>query len=139
MLFHGLYLIIVCTSALLGNICIWIIICKSKELRTITNVFILVLTTADLLVAAANMPVTIITIFSGEWILSEQACVIFGYSNMITLVFSVMSLCNISFNRYLMVCRSIYFKTVYTKRNAILIISGNYSVITLNGHLVSST
>ena len=129
MLFHGIYLIIVCTSAMLGNTCIWIIICKSKELRTITNVFILVLTTADLLVAAANMPVTILTIFSDEWILSEQSCVIFGYSNMLTLVLSVLSLCNISINRYLMVCKSVYFKTVYTKRNAILIMSGNYSVL----------
>ena len=129
MLFHGIYLIIVCTSAMLGNTCMWIIICKSKELRTITNAFILVLTTADLLVAAANMPVTILTIFSDEWILSEQACVIFGYSNMLTLVLSVLSLCNISINRYLMVCKSVYFKTVYTKRNAILIMSGNYSVL----------
>ena len=129
MLFHGIYLIIVCTSAMLGNTCIWIIICKSKELRTITNAFILVLTTADLLVAAANMPVTILTIFSDEWILSEQSCVIFGYSNMLTLVLSVLSLCNISINRYLMVCKSVYFKTVYTKRNAILIMSGNYSVL----------
>ena len=129
MLFHGIYLIIVCTSAMLGNTCIWIIICKSKELRTITNVFILVLTTADLLVAAANMPVTILTIFSDEWILSEQSCVIFGYSNMLTLVLSVLSLCNISINRYLMVCKYVYFKTVYTKRNAILIMSGNYSVL----------
>ena len=129
MLFHGIYLIIVCTSAMLGNTCIWIIICKSKELRTITNVFILVLTTADLLVAAANMPVTILTIFADEWILSEQSCVIFGYSNMLTLVLSVLSLCNISINRYLMVCKSVYFKTVYTKRNAILIMSGNYSVL----------
>ena len=129
MLFHGIYLIMVCTIAMLGNTCIWIIICKSKELRTTTNAFILVLTTADLLVAAANMPVTILTIFSDEWILSDQSCVIFGYSNMLTLVLSVLSLCNISINRYLMVCKSVYFKTVYTKRNAILIMSGNYSVL----------
>ena len=129
MLFHGIYLIMVCTIAMLGNTCIWIIICKSKELRTTTNAFILVLTTADLLVAAANMPVTILTIFSDEWILSDQSCVIFGYSNMLTLVLSVLSLCNISINRYLMVCKSVYFKTVYTKRNAILIMSGNYSIL----------
>jgi len=129
MYFEGLFLTIVCISAMIGNVCMWIIICKSKELRTSTNAFILGLTTADLLVAAANMPVTILTIFSDEWILSEQACVIFGYSNMLTLVLSVLSLCNISINRYLMVCKSVYFKTVYTKRNAILIMSGNYSVL----------
>ena len=128
MYFEGLFLIIVCISAMIGNVCMWIIICKSKELRTSTNVFILGLTTADLLVAAANMPVTILTIFSGEWILSEQLCVIFGYSSMITLVLSVMSLCNISINRYVMVCKPIYFKRVYRKRNASLMILCKYEI-----------
>ena len=128
MYFEGFFLITVCISAMIGNICMWIIICKSKELRTSTNAFILGLTTADLLVAAANMPVTILTIFSSEWILSEQSCVIFGYFNMITLVLSVMSLCNISINRYVMVCRPIYFKTVYTKRNASLMILCKYEI-----------
>lgn len=128
MYFEGIFLIIVCISAMIGNVCMWIIICKSKELRTSTNAFILGLTTADLLVAAANMPVTIITIFSHEWILTEQSCVIFGYFNMITLVLSVMSLCNISINRYVMVCRSIHFKTVYTKRNASLMILCKYEI-----------
>lgn len=128
MYFEGLFLIIVCISAMIGNVCMWIIICKSKELRTSTNAFILGLTTADLLVAAANMPVTILTIFSGEWILSEQLCVIFGYSSMITLVLSVMSLCNISINRYVMVCKPIYFKRVYRKRNASLMILCKYEI-----------
>ena len=128
MYFEEFFLITVCISAMIGNICMWIIICKSKELRTSTNAFILGLTTADLLVAAANMPVTILTIFSSEWILSEQSCVIFGYFNMITLVLSVMSLCNISINRYVMVCRPIYFKTVYTKRNASLMILCKYEI-----------
>lgn len=124
MYFEGIFLTIIGTSALIGNMCMWHIICKSKELRTVTNAFILGLTTADLLVVAVNMPVTILTIFAGDTILSDQECVVFGYINMLTLVLSVMSLCNISINRYIMVCKPIYFKTVYTRRNATIMLSG---------------
>ncbi|CAC5405342.1 unnamed protein product [Mytilus coruscus] len=47
---------------------------------------------------------------------------------MLTLVLSVMSLCNISINRYIMVCKPFYFKTIYTKRNAVIMICSCVSV-----------
>ncbi|XP_052286629.1 octopamine receptor-like [Dreissena polymorpha] len=43
---------------------------------------------------------------------------------MITLVTSVMSLCNISINRYVMVCYPQKFKDIYTVRNSVLMILG---------------
>jgi len=122
---EGFILICVCVLSVVGNTCMWIIICRSRELRTITNIFILSLTVADLMVSVINMPVTVVTLFcGGEWPLSEGACKLFGFLNMLTLVGSVMSLCNISINRYVMVCKPIYFKRIYTRRNAAIMISG---------------
>lgn len=126
MYFEGVFLTLICIGAFIGNLSIWIIICKSKDLRTVTNAFILSLTTADLLVAFINMPVTILTIFFGDWIMEDKECIIFGFINMFTLVLSVMSLCNISINRYIMVCKPIHFKTIYTKRNACIMICSKY-------------
>lgn len=120
MYFEGIFLMCLCLTALIGNVCMWIIICKDKSLRTVTNAFILCLTTADLLVAMVNMPVTSYTMLVGEWRLHESACQVFGYINMFTLVLSVLSLCNISINRYIMVCRPMHFKAIYTKRNAVM-------------------
>lgn len=77
-----------------------------------------------LMVSIINMPVTILTIFRGQWIFSETACTALGFINMLTLVTSVLSLCNISINRYIMVCKPTKFKDVYTKRNAIIMIAG---------------
>ncbi|XP_033763657.1 alpha-1D adrenergic receptor-like [Pecten maximus] len=121
---EGVILSIICLLAIGGNTCIWVIICRSKELRTMTNYFILGLTTADWLVSVLNMPVTVFTLFlGGDWPLSEGACVMFGFLNMLTLVTSVLSLCNISINRYVMVCKPIYFRKIYTKRNTALMIT----------------
>lgn len=121
---EGVILNIICLFAIGGNTCIWIIICRSKELHTMTNFFILGLTTADWLVSVFNMPVTVFTLYlGGDWPLSMDACVMFGFLNMLTLVTSVLSLCNISINRYIMVCKPIYFRKIYTRRNTALMIT----------------
>lgn len=123
---EGTVLTVICIVAVVGNISIWIIVLRSRTLRTITNSFLLTLSAFDLLVSLINMPVTILTIFSGEWILSEAACRWFGFSNMVTLCGSVLSLCNISINRYVMVCRPNSFYRIYTRKKAALFIIGEY-------------
>ena len=124
---EGVILLLICILSILGNICMWYIICSNKSLRTATNTFILGLTTADLLVSVLNMPVTVITLFhDGVWPFGDVACQLFGFTNMLTLVTSVLSLCNISINRYIMVCRPIHFKRIYTRRNTALMITGKF-------------
>ncbi|XP_060591872.1 alpha-2Da adrenergic receptor-like isoform X3 [Ruditapes philippinarum] len=105
-----------------GNVSLWFVVLRSQTLRTVTNMFILGLSAADLLVATVNMPLTVVTIIKGYWMLSNTACVAVGFLNMLTLVTSVLSLCNISINRFFMVCRPSKFKDIYTTRNAILMI-----------------
>lgn len=125
------FLTTVCSCAFIGNVCIWIIILKSSELRRITYVFLLGLTTGDLLVTTLNMPITILTILSGEWIFSKRTCIISGYFNMVTLVLSVLSLCNISINRLIMVCYPFYFAQIYTPKNTAIMMSCKYNLITI--------
>ena len=119
-------LCVIIIAAVVGNISIWLIIIMTKPLRTTTNMFILGLSAADLLVSIANMPLTVVAVITGSWPLSESSCVVFGFINMLTLVTSVLSLCNISINRYFMVCRPSKFKDIYTRRNALLMITGNF-------------
>ncbi|XP_052212551.1 D(2) dopamine receptor-like [Dreissena polymorpha] len=70
------------------------------------------------------MPITFYTIIMGRWEFSHSACVVFRFLSMITLVTSVMSLCNISINRYVIVCYPQKFKHIYTVRNVIVMIIG---------------
>ena len=121
-------LCLVIIVAVAGNISVWIIICKSRDLRTVTNMFILVLSAADFLVSVVNMPLTVYAVAAGGWPFSETYCTVFGFINMLFLVTSVLSLCNISINRYVKVCRCNKFKAIYTKRNATFMIIGKYGI-----------
>ncbi|CAC5394496.1 unnamed protein product [Mytilus coruscus] len=125
---EGILLTIICFVAVLGNISIWIIVVRSRALRTTTNCFLLVLSAFDLLVSVINIPVTVLTIFYGEWLFSEKTCVGLGFSNMVTLCGSVLSLCNISINRYVMVCHPSKIIEIYTRKNVILLINASIAV-----------
>ncbi|WAR29333.1 OAR-like protein [Mya arenaria] len=126
---EGIVLSVLISVSVIGNLSLWIVVLRSRALRTLTSMFILGLSTADLLVATVNMPLTVYTLVMGEWNLGYNACVLAGFINMLTLVTSVLSLCNISLNRYVMVCHPSKFKNIYTVRNAVLMIIG---VITLS-------
>lgn len=121
-----IFLIFFCIFAVGGNSCMWIIIYRTRKLRTISNAFILSLNSADLLVSVLNMPTTVIAIAMGRWPFSEQACQVFGFFNMFTLVQSVLSLCNISINRYVIVCRPFKFQSIYTIKRSALMIACTY-------------
>lgn len=123
-----IFLICVCLVAIVGNTCMWIIIYRTRKLRTISNAFILCLNSADWLVSVLNMPTTVIAIALGRWPFSPTACKVFGFFNMFTLVQSVLSLCNISINRYIIVCRPFIFPTVYTTKRSIMMMAGRYYV-----------
>ena len=137
---EGTILLIICLIAIVGNISIWIIVIRTRPLRTITNSFMLVLCVFDLLVSFINMPVTVLTIFSGDWTFSDDICRILGFANMVTLCGSVLSLCNISINRYIMVCMPLKFSKIYTKKRAALMIIGKYNVwLVLNATFILSS
>ncbi|XP_078324002.1 rhodopsin, GQ-coupled-like [Crassostrea virginica] len=125
---EGVILLIICLVALVGNVSVYLIVIRTKKLRTVTNFFILGLAAADILVSVANMPVTVASLFAGTWPLDHTSCLVFGFINMLTLCSSVLSLCNISINRYVMICRPFRAKTIYTKRNAILMVIGVYAL-----------
>lgn len=126
-----IFLIFVCIFAIGGNTCMWLIIYRTRKLRTISNAFILSLNSADLLVSVVNMPTTVIAIAMGRWPFSSQACQVFGFFNMFTLVQSVLSLCNISINRYVIVCRPFKFHSIYTTKRSALMIAGTYIIVCL--------
>ncbi|WAR15251.1 OAR-like protein [Mya arenaria] len=82
----GIVLSVLISVSLIGNLSLWIVVLRSRVLRTLTSMFILGLSTADLLVATVNMPLTVYTIVMGEWNLGYNACVLAGFINMLTLI-----------------------------------------------------
>ena len=124
---------IIAVVAFVGNVSLWIIVLRNRSLHTASNALVLCLSAADVLVSVINMPVTVLTIARGRWVLSHTACVAIGYITMVTFIGSVMSLAAISTNRYVLVCRAARMKVVYTRRNTTAIIAGGCFCSEVNG------
>ena len=114
----------ICLAAIMGNVSLFLIVYKNPNLRTITNMFILNLAAADILVSMLSMPVTIITIVNGCWVFGHTACVVLGYFTMLSFIASVMSLGMIAINRYFYIVKWNTYTINFTKTKALLYAAG---------------
>ena len=112
---ESIILVIICVGAFFGNVILFVLIAKTPALQTKGNVFILNLAVADLLVAVANMPITIVTVIADEWILGHDVCVTSGFFTLLTFVASCMALTMISVNRYHAICHWTVYHEKYTR------------------------
>ena len=97
--FKVLLLVIICLGALIGNLVLFYLVFRTRELQTKRIVFILNLAAADLFVAV-NMFTTITAVVTDDWIFGSVFCEISGFFTMLTFVASCMALTLISVNRY---------------------------------------
>ena len=95
----GYILWVIILLSLTGNTLLWLTLLSVRSLRTVSNMLVLNLSAADLLVTLFNMPVTAYGLINGTWLPDPTACSILGYFNMITFLGSVVFLAVISINR----------------------------------------
>ena len=115
-------LAIICFVALTANGTLFWIVFRKKELRTMSNLFVLNLAVADTLVSLASMPVTFLNIASSSWTFSSKVCVLFGYMTMASFISSVSSLGLIAINRYFYIVKwQTYERTFTTPRGSLCV------------------
>ena len=81
-----------------------------------SNLFLLNLAAADLLVSVLNMPLTIATILHGSWMFGEFLCTLTAFLNLLSFVTSVMSLAMVRVNRYHFVVKWKTYQRNFSKR-----------------------
>lgn len=113
---EGAILVTISMAGIIGNVSLWAIILLNRALRTSSNIFVLCLSGADILVSTINVPMVITSVLKGGWIFSEAACEGLGFLTMLTFIASVMSLGLISINRFMLICHPQKFKSIYTPR-----------------------
>ncbi|XP_022536414.2 trace amine-associated receptor 13c-like [Astyanax mexicanus] len=123
LLFIFLSCISVCTVFL--NLLVIISISHFKQLHTPTNLLILSLAAADLLVGMFVMPVNIIQLMDSCWYLGKMACSIFSVVNFLSILASLCSLTFIAVDRYIAVCDPLLYSTRVTAcKTSVFIILG---------------
>ena len=122
------FLCVICLAVLIGNVSLYIIVYKNKDLRTITNLYILNLAAADLMVSVVSIPFTVVTVITGRWLFGDTACVALGFFTILSFIASVMSLAMIAINRYFYVVKWNTYKNTFSKRKALLFAAGVWAV-----------
>lgn len=113
-------LCLICLATFIGNASLFVIVYKNRNLRTITNMFILNLAAADILVSALSMPVTMVTIIKERWVFGDTACVALGFLTILSFIASVMSLAMIAISRYYYIVMWKTYRNSFTKRRALI-------------------
>ena len=119
-IFETTILSVICFAALVGNMSLFIIVYKDRNLRTITNMYILNLAVADMFVSVVSMPVTMVTIIKQRWVFGDATCATLGFFTILSFIASVMFLGMIAINRYFYVVKWNTYTKTFEKRKAFL-------------------
>ncbi|XP_041710174.1 G-protein coupled receptor 135 [Coregonus clupeaformis] len=104
---QALVLLAIFLLSSLGNSAVVIVIIKHRQLRTVTNAFIMSLSLSDFLTAVLCLPFSFMMLFSkdGLWMFGDRFCVANGFFNTCFGIISTLTMTLISFDRYYAIVR----------------------------------
>lgn len=107
----------------LGNSAVIIVIVKHRQLRTVTNAFIMSLSLSDFLTAMLCLPFSFVMLFNkdGNWMFGDRFCVANGFFNTCFGIISTLTMTLISFDRYYAIVRQPQAKIDRQKATQLLI------------------
>lgn len=122
--------------AVIGNIMVIMTITRHRGMRTRTNMFIVNLAVADILVAVLDMPVSLITIIQGDWVFGDPLCQFNGFTMALFLICSIHTLMYISIHKFISITRP--FSRAMTPRRIKMMIAAAWiwSLICASGPLL---
>ncbi|XP_039510452.1 G-protein coupled receptor 135, partial [Pimephales promelas] len=104
---QALLLLAIFLLSSLGNSAVVVVIIKHRQLRTVTNAFIMSLSLSDFLTAVLCLPFSFLMLFSkdGSWMFGEPFCIANGFFNTCFGIISTLTMTLISFDRYYAIVR----------------------------------
>ncbi|XP_065301625.1 melatonin receptor type 1C-like [Dermacentor albipictus] len=91
--------------AVMGNAMVVLTVLRHRGMRTRTNMFIVNLAIADILVALLDMPVSMATLLRGDWVMGRAFCQFNGFTMALLLMCSIHTLMYMSVHKYLSITR----------------------------------
>lgn len=108
---------------ILGNLLVLISFRLNRQLRTISNYYLLSLAVADLILGTVSMNLYTANIIMGRWMLGHLACDLWLALDYVASNASVMNLLVISFDRYFSVTRPLTYRAKRTPKRAAMLIT----------------
>lgn len=111
-----------------GSVLVIAAISTTKRLQTVTNLFVVSLATADLLVAILVLPLGIATTVLGHWPFGTWVCEVWRSLDILLCTASILNLCAISLDRYFAITQPLIYATRRSKKLASFMIIGVWTL-----------
>ncbi|XP_056631622.1 QRFP-like peptide receptor isoform X1 [Diorhabda sublineata] len=117
------FCIIIMCLGVIGNVMVPIVIFKTKDMRNSTNIFLVNLSVADLMVLLVCTPTVLVEVNSipETWVLGREMCKAVPFVELTVAHASVLTILAISFERYYAICKPLKAGYICTKARASLI------------------
>ncbi|XP_003471412.1 5-hydroxytryptamine receptor 6 isoform X2 [Cavia porcellus] len=129
----ALCVVIVLTAA--ANLLLIALICTQPALRNTSNFFLVSLFTSDLMVGLVVMPPAMLNVLYGRWVLARSLCLLWAAFDVMCCSASILNLCLISLDRYLLILSPLRYKLRMTPSRALALILGAWSLASLASFL----
>lgn len=128
-----LSLIILMTAC--GNILLIGLVFAHRSLRCTSNCFLVSLFLSDLMVALVVMPPAMLNMLCGAWVLWADFCPVWLCFDVMCCSASILNLCVISLDRYLLIISPLRYKQRMTPPRALLLVGGAWGLAALTSFL----
>ncbi|XP_029383685.1 melanopsin-A-like isoform X4 [Echeneis naucrates] len=108
---------------MLGNFLVIYAFCRSRSLRTPSNIFIINLAVTDFLMCLTQTPIFFITSMHKRWIFGKKGCELYAFCGALFGICSMMTLMVIAVDRYVVITRPLASLGVMSRRKALSIVA----------------
>uniref|UniRef100_A0A3B4ANL2 G-protein coupled receptors family 1 profile domain-containing protein n=1 Tax=Periophthalmus magnuspinnatus TaxID=409849 RepID=A0A3B4ANL2_9GOBI len=117
----GVVILFVGITGMLGNFLVIYAFCRSRSLRTPSNIFIINLAVADFLMCLTQTPTFFVNSMHKRWIFGRKVCELYAFCGALFGICGMITLMVIAVDRYVVITRPLASLGVMSRKKALLI------------------
>nr|XP_057918747.1 uncharacterized protein LOC131110066 isoform X5 [Doryrhamphus excisus] len=119
----GVVILVVGITGILGNFLVIYAFCRSRSLRTPSNIFIINLAITDFFMCLTQTPTFFIASMHKRWIFGKKGCELYAFCGALFGICSMMTLMVIAVDRYVVITKPLASLGAMSRRKALSIVA----------------